>query len=89
MTTIQNERCPAEGRVAAAELVTEYLLARRPDLEYIDPRMDLIENRVLDSMRFLDFLYFLEEKTGREILLEEVTPEDFRTLETITARFFR
>lgn len=88
MTTVHESRRDPKQQ-EAAELVSEYLLARRPELVEIDPDYDLIENRVLDSLRFLDFLYFLEEKTGREILLDEVAPEDFRTVQAITARFFR
>ena len=72
----------------AKDLVIEYLLAKRPDLGTIDPDYDLIDNRVLDSLGFVNFLYVLEEQTGREIALEDVSPEDFRTLRRIRARFF-
>lgn len=69
-------------------LVEQYLLAKRPDLTSIDPDLDLIENRILDSLSFVSFLYVIEEQTGREILLEDVTPDDFRTLSRIRKRFF-
>lgn len=68
--------------------VTNFLLTLRPDLATIDDDLDLIENRVLDSLAFVNFLYVLEEHTGQEISLEEVTPEDFRTLAAIRKRFF-
>ena len=70
------------------ELVVAFLTDGRPHLGEIDPRADLIESRVLDSLRFVEFLYFLEERTGREIALEDVTAEDFRTVEAIVTRFF-
>jgi acyl carrier protein len=73
---------------AGIDFVVGYLLKKRPDLESIDPELDLIENRILDSLGFVNFLYVLEEQTGQEILLEHVTPEDFRTINRIRARFF-
>jgi acyl carrier protein len=44
---------------------------------------------VLDSLGFVNFLYVLEEQTGREISLDQVSPEDFRTLRKIRERFSR
>jgi acyl carrier protein len=71
------------------DLVVEFLHARRPELGTIDPDFDLIENRVLDSLGFITFLYVLEKQTGREISLDQVSPEDFRTLRKIRERFSR
>ena len=68
--------------------VVDYLLSKRPDLKEIDLDLDLIENRILDSLGFVNFLYVLEEHTGEEISLEHVPPEDFRTVRSITKRFF-
>ncbi len=76
------------GPGATGDLVLDFLLARRPDLGTIDPDYDLIDNRVLDSLGFVNFLYVLEEQTGREITLDTVSPEDFRTLRRIRERFF-
>ncbi|WP_223199545.1 hypothetical protein [Solihabitans fulvus] len=70
------------------DMIVAYLLQKRPDLTTIDHDLDLIENRILDSLGFVNFLYVLEEQTGREIALEDVTPEDFRTVKSIKARFF-
>lgn len=70
------------------DLVLDYLRAKRPDLPSIDPELDLIENRILDSLGFIDFLYLLEESTGKQITLDSVSAEDFRTLNRIKARFF-
>jgi acyl carrier protein len=74
---------------SGGDLVLDFLLARRPELGSIDPDYDLIDNRVLDSLGFVNFLYVLEEQTGREISLDQVSPEDFRTLRRIRERFFR
>ena len=69
------------------EKVLGFLLERHPELDDIPADLDLIENRILDSLRFVEFLYLLEEETGQEIKLEDVSPEDFRTLASIEARF--
>jgi acyl carrier protein len=73
---------------AGIDVVLAYLKSKRPDLESIPDDLDLIENRVLDSLGFVNFLYVLEEQTGREISMDEVTPEDFRTVQAIRRRFF-
>jgi hypothetical protein len=38
--------------------VTDWLLAKKPDLQVIDLDMDLIENRIIDSLSFMDFVFF-------------------------------
>jgi len=68
--------------------VIDHLLSGRPGLEQIEPDQDLIEGRILDSLGFVEFLCLLEELTGREISLEDVVPDDFRTLQAIERRFF-
>lgn len=70
------------------DAVVSYLLAKRPDLTTIDYDLDLIENRILDSLGFVNFIYVLEEQTGSEIDMETLTPNDFRTLNIIKVRFF-
>ena len=74
--------------VPPREVIVDFLRSVRGDLETIDPDEDLIEGRILDSLHFVEFLYMLEELTGSEILLEEVSPEDFRTISRIERRFF-
>jgi acyl carrier protein len=73
---------------SGVDFVVDYLLSKRPDLTEIDLDLDLIENRILDSLGFMNFLYVVEEHTGTEISLEDVTPEDFRTVRSIAKRFF-
>lgn len=71
-----------------AQFVLDFLKSRHPDLGPIPPDLDLIESRIISSMMFVELLYRLEEATGEEIKLEDVTPDDFRTLNNIHARFF-
>ncbi|GIG56006.1 hypothetical protein Lfu02_03780 [Longispora fulva] len=69
--------------------VVAWIRDRNPELARTPaPDEDLIEGRVIDSLAFLEFIYLLEELTGRPIDLQSVTIEDFRTLATIERRFF-
>jgi acyl carrier protein len=54
----------------------------------LTPDYDLIENRVLDSLAFVEFILMVEEHSGREISIDSVSKEDFRTLDSIRKRFF-
>ncbi len=72
--------------MARIEQVKEWLLGRRPEVQEIDLDTDLIETRVLSSLDFLEFVYFLEELTGKELgaALQDVS--SFRTLRAISGR---
>lgn len=69
--------------MSSIDTVRGWLLERNPGITGIDPDLDLIENRVIDSLRFLEFLYFLEELTGRELTPNADTVAQFRTLRSI------
>jgi acyl carrier protein len=45
---------------------------------------DLIETRILDSMQFLDFVFFLNELCEIDVT-QRVTVKDMRTLQRIVA----
>jgi acyl carrier protein len=55
---------------------------------YVDPETDLIKNRILESLQFVELVLFLERRTGREILAEQLNPDTFRTLNSIFLNFF-
>lgn len=63
--------------------VKEWLLSRKPELPDLDLDFDLIENRVIDSLSFLEFVFFLEELTGRELQTTAETVNAFRSLHSI------
>jgi acyl carrier protein len=71
----------------ALETVTQWLLQRRPELTHIPPDLDLIENRVLDSLSLMEFLFLLEQETGTSHDPESLEVDDFRTLRNIEKRF--
>jgi len=50
----------------------------------ITPELDLLENRLVDSLGFVDFILFLEDLTGVELRNEaQASIDSFRTLAAI------
>ena len=70
------------------DVVVDYLRQCKPELGDLPADLDLIENRILDSLAFVEFLLLLEEHTGQEISIDSVSREDFRTIASIKRRFF-
>jgi acyl carrier protein len=68
------------------EQIRSWLLARKPAFAELPDDLDLIENRVIDSLIFLEFVFFLEELTGRELQTTAETVEAFRTLRSIEGK---
>jgi acyl carrier protein len=67
--------------------VKEWLLAKNPHVEDIDGDLDLLENRLLDSLQFVSFLMFLEEIREAEIEVEGLDFSLFQTLNQIKDNF--
>ena len=63
--------------------VKRWLLDRKPEVPDFDLDFDLIENRIVDSLVFLEFVFFLEELAGRELQTGPDQMHSFRTLRTI------
>lgn len=63
--------------------VKRWLLTRKPEYQDLELDFDLIESRVLDSLSFLEFVFFLEEVTGREIKVTPDVVDSLRTLRSI------
>jgi acyl carrier protein len=63
--------------------IKSWLVAKKPEIQDIDPDFDIIENRVIDSLSFTEFILFLEEVSGREIQLYTDSVNVFRTLRSI------
>lgn len=70
------------------DAIVGFLKRRNPDVGEIGHDTDLIENRLLDSLGFVNFVYLLEELTGQEITIDENTTDDFRTINRLKKRFF-
>jgi acyl carrier protein len=50
----------------------------------ISPDLDLLDNRLVDSLRFVEFILFLEDLTGVDLRAEaQASVDSFRTLTAI------
>lgn len=67
------------------EDVRSWLLRAKPGLKEAElaAETDLIESRILDSVTFVNFVYFIEEATGKKYPLSSATAELFRTLASV------
>lgn len=68
--------------------VTDWIRTRHPELTEIAPDCDLIDNRLIDSMAFLEFIVLIERLAGRPIEVETLNLDDFRSLASIERAFF-
>jgi acyl carrier protein len=69
--------------------VKEWLLAKSPDMPNFDGDFNIIENGVLDSLQFLELVYFIEDLTGQEVDKSKISVSDFMTLNKIENKFFK
>ncbi|WP_410535527.1 acyl carrier protein [Streptomyces sp. KL2] len=69
--------------------VKAWIVKRHPDRDDIAPDLDLIENRLIDSLSFVEFVFLLEQVSGRSIDMDTLEVDSIRTLETIDRTFFK
>jgi acyl carrier protein len=67
--------------------VHEWLRMKNPEAGPIGAETDLIDNRLIDSLDFMEFVFLLEEITGRTNLLDGISVDAFRTLRDIKQNF--
>jgi acyl carrier protein len=66
-----------------------WLLAKKPETRIaIEEHTDIIESRVLESLELVEFILFIEQESGREILRESLDPRTLRTLGGIYEHYF-
>ncbi|HEX8936530.1 MAG TPA: acyl carrier protein [Pseudonocardiaceae bacterium] len=68
--------------------VIQWILAKNPARSSIDPSEDLIVNRLIDSLSFVEFVFLIEQESGASIDVENIDLEQFRTLNAIERAFF-
>ena len=67
--------------------IERWLLNNNPDLLIIPKDLDLLENRLIDSLRFMEFIFFLETLSGSAIDIAQIHIDDFRTIQCIVERY--
>jgi len=71
------------GHMDMIEHVRSWLMARKPGITEIGLDDDLIDTRVIDSLAFVEFVLFIEELLGYEIMITESNVAALRTLRGI------
>ncbi|WP_328929824.1 acyl carrier protein [Streptomyces sp. NBC_00190] len=69
--------------------VVDWLRERNPTVDEIPEDLDLIENRLIDSLGFMEFILLLEDLIGRELQLDQIDVNQFRTLRSLTDNFLK
>lgn len=69
--------------------VIDWLQLRNDGLGDIPHDLDLIDNRLIDSLSFMEFILLLESLIGRDIPVEELDIDQFRTLKAIEVNFLQ
>jgi acyl carrier protein len=68
-------------------VIKEWILGKHEDRTDVAADEDLIENRLVDSLSFVEFVFLIEETAGVEIDLDNLDINDVRTLDAIEKRF--
>jgi acyl carrier protein len=77
----------AEQQPTAINVLKDWILARNEGWTDIALDCDLIENRLVDSLSFVEFVFLIGETTGKEIDMDALDISDLRTLAAIGKRF--
>ena len=67
--------------------VIQWIQKHHPEMTSIPDEIDLIEQRLIDSLRFTELVFLLEQLSGKTIDIHQLHIDDFRTLASISARF--
>jgi acyl carrier protein len=70
------------------EQITAWLNNRHPRIDHIDPDYDLIDNRLIDSLGFVEFIILIEKLSGRTLNIDDMNVNSLRSLATIERTFF-
>lgn len=68
--------------------VRDWILGRHPDRTELAADVNIIENRLVDSLSFVELVYVIEDASGAEIDFDNIDIEDFQSLTTIEKAFF-
>ncbi|UGT61032.1 phosphopantetheine-binding protein [Nocardia asteroides] len=68
--------------------VEKWILEENPDLERIDPDLDLFESGLLNSIQIIDLVEVIDKLVPSRVDINALELEDLRTLKIIEVRFF-
>ena len=65
------------------------IFVERFDTRLVSAEVDLIEERLVDSVRLVDLVLEIEQRFGVALAFEELEIEDFRTVSRLAERIAR
>ncbi|MDQ3402880.1 MAG: acyl carrier protein [Actinomycetota bacterium] len=68
--------------------VADFVLGKHPELTELGGDVDLIESRLIDSLSFVEFVFLIEQLSGKSIPIDTIDIADVRTLNRIGERYF-
>ena len=77
--------CKQESREALREWITR--ASKKPDVEVLNYDTPIIEQRIISSIQVMDLLLFIEQLTGKPVVVEDLKPSAFRDINSICAAF--
>ena len=87
MTQQQQALESASQQGDVVEKLKDWIVAQNKSAQGMGLDTDIIENRLIDSLNFINFLLLVEELRGRDIPEEQVVLDRFRTLRAIRENF--
>ena len=70
------------------ETIAAWIRCLHPELVEVDPDLDLIETRLIDSLAFAEYLIRVEQLAAAPIDADTLNVDDFRTLRRLERAFF-
>lgn len=68
--------------------VMTWVYEQNPDVEEIDPDLDLFDTRLVNSLSLIEFVVVIERASGQVIDRRQIKTDDFRSLRTIQEKYF-
>ncbi len=67
--------------------VKQWLLSKKRYLTDIALDFDLIDNAIVDSLSFVEYVLVIEEICGKEVVVDDTVLEKVRTLERVQRNY--
>lgn len=67
--------------------VRQWLLSKKKYLSDIPLDLDLIENDVVDSLSFVEYVLVIEEISGKEVVVDDTVLDKVRTLARVQMNY--
>ena len=68
-----------------AKRIRTFLEGQFPQAKKVDDKTSLLESGVLDSLGILEVVSFLEQEFGLQIQDDELLPENFQSVESLSS----